>query len=124
MFIHNEYMHEYIVYGCSWLCFLWLVTGGDVPSDQTLKCFFTNDNKKGFKMVNQIDGLDTNLEFCIVLFSFYFFLNKINNNAKSDAFLYHGQQSTLICSPQDREKMKKKMKRWLFLGFICIVDWT
>lgn len=62
-------------------------------------------------MVNQIDGLDTNLEFCIVLFSFYFlFLNKINNNAKSDAFLYHGQQSTLICSPQDREKRKKKKK--------------
>lgn len=81
MFIHNEYMHEYIVYGCSWLWSLEVMS-------QVIKLWNVSlqmTTKKGFKMVNQIDGLDTNLEFCIVLF-FFLFLNKINDNAKSDAF--------------------------------------
>lgn len=82
-----------------------------------------------FKMINQFEGLEMNLELCIVLH--FFFLLELNNNAKSESLriltpfftvdYISVQQSTLICSPQ--VETKKKTKVPLF-GLICIVDWT
>lgn len=96
----------------------WSVTGGDVPGDHVWKCFDIRKKKKK----NQLDGLETNHKFWIVL-RFFIEDNANQNRWGFWSLLYPGLPKCpakhLILQSSSEEKKKVPI-----FGLICIVDWT
>lgn len=70
----------------------------------------TKGEKKGLKNINHLDGLETNLKFCIGLL-FLSMTMQIRIAGDFEAFCILDcrsvQQSTLFCSPQAKKREKK-----------------
>lgn len=113
MFVNNAWIYCICV-GC-FLTLLHILWSLEVMS-QVIKC--GNVLTKGEKSLNfnQLDGLETNLKFCIVLL-FLSTAMQIRITEDFEAFCIldfrRVQQSTLSRSPREKKK-----------NIICTVDWT
>lgn len=128
---NNEYMHEYIVYvfGCSWLCFTSYDWSLEVMSQVIMfgNVFLEREKKKGFKDDQSIRWpWDKSwILYSTAIFFFFFFLIEYNANRWGFWRLFLSwtvrsvRQSTLICSPQHKNK-----KVPFFLAWFVFLDRT